>query len=321
MTAAPAPVLLLWGESDFLVHEAARASFGDARPTEIDAVEWRPGALADLATPSLLAEARGLLVTGAERLPEEALSEVAAYAADPDPDARLVLAAVVGPRARGPAKRLSQAAGPSAKVHRVAVERRDLPAWVRERARRHGIAATPAGASALVATVGEDPGVLEQAVAQVAAAHPAEGLTPDTVAAQFRGFGDRRVWEVCDAAFGGDLRAAVRALAGMLEAREEPLAILGGIAARLRELIRVAAFPPGTPLPEVARGAGLRFDWQARRFRDQAGRFPGDELVSLHAAVAEADQLLKLGGAGDVVLARLVSRIAAGGPRAAQPVR
>lgn len=321
MTPASAPVLLVWGDSDFLVHEAARAAFGEARPTEMDAAEWRPGALADLATPSLLGEPRGLVITGAERLPEEALSEVAAYAADPDPDARLVLAAVVGPRARGPAKRLVQAAGASAQIRRIAVERRDLPAWIRERARRHGIGATPAGAAALVETVGEEPGVLEQAVAQVAAAHPAEGLTPRTVAAQFRGFGDRRVWELCDAAFGGDLPAAVRVLAGMLEARDEPLAILGGIAARLRELIRVRAIPAGTPLAEVARRAGLRFDWQARRFRDQAGRFPGDELVSLHSVVVEADQLLKLGGAGDVVLTRLVTRIAAGGPRAAQPVR
>lgn len=321
MSSADAPVLLLWGESDFLVHEAARAAFGDARPTEVDAAEWRPGALADLATPSLLGEPRGLLVTGAERLPEEALSEVAAYAAAPDPDARLVLAAVVGPRARGPAKRLVQAAGAAAEVRRIAVERRDLPTWVRERARRHGIPAAPAGATALVDTVGEDPGMLEQAVAQVAAAHPGDGLTPRTVAAQFRGFGDRRVWELCDAAFGGQLAAAVRVLAGMLQAREEPLAILGGIAARLRELIRVAAVPAGTPPGEVARSAGLRFDWQARRFRDQARRFPGDELVSLHGAVVEADQLLKLGGAGDVVLTRLVTRIAASGPGTVQPGR
>ena len=69
------------------------------------------------------------------------------------------------------------------------------------------------------------------------------------------------------------------------EAQKE--GILGGIASRLRDLLRVRALPERMPLTEVAKTAGLRFDWQARRYRDQARRFSIEELVRLHARLAD----------------------------------
>lgn len=312
------PVLLLWGSDSFLLREAGREAFGQIEPTVIAGTEWRPGRTADLATPSLLGEARGLLVTEADALPDDALDEVTGYAATPGGDALLVLCWEVGPRSKGPPKGLLTRLGDAVEVRRVAVERRDLPRWVLARARRRGIRATPQGASSLIQTVGEDPSGLDQAVEQIAGSHPEDGLTPDAVAAQFRGFGDRRTWELCDAAFTGDAPGALRALAGMLEAGEEPLMILGGVASRMRDLLRVASLPPRTPLAEVARAAGLRFDWQARRYRDQGRRFAPGQLRALHAAVAEADALIKQGGAGDVILTIVVSRIASAGERGAR---
>jgi DNA polymerase III subunit delta len=305
-----APVLVLWGESDFLLRQAALEAFGDVRPTELYAGDWVPGATADLATPSLFGEARGLLVTEAQELPGDGAVEVARYAAAPAPDARLVLTFTVGPRAKGPPRGAIKALGDAVELRRVAVERRELPEWVRRRAAGRSLQASPAGANALIQTLGEDPAVLDQAVEQLQASHPEQGLTPESVAAQFRGLGDRRIWELCDAAFTGDVAGASRALAGMLEAGEEPLVLLGGIASRLRDLIRVSSLPSRIPLAEVARSAGLRFDWQARRYRDQARRYAPEQLVALHREVAEADRLLKQGGTGDVVLPVVVSRIA-----------
>jgi DNA polymerase-3 subunit delta len=309
------PVLLLWGESDFLLREAAHEAFGETTPREIDGAEWVAGATSDLATPSLLGEERGLLVAGAQALPPEALEEIAEYTRAPVPDARLVLTASVGPRAKGPPRAVVKAIGDGAETRKVAVERRELATWVLARARARGLQGTPAGATALVQTVGEDPGTLDQAVAQLADAHPAEGLTPQTVAAQFRGLGDRRIWELCDAAFGRDLPTALRYLTAMLDAGEEPLMILGGIAARLRDLLRVRSLPPKAPPAEVARAAGLRFEWQGRRYRDQARKFGEGELRELHRSLVEADALLKQGGNGQVVLPMLLSRIAGEGPR------
>jgi DNA polymerase III delta subunit len=312
VTADPSPsVALVWGESDFLVREAAMGLFGEARPQVVDATDWRPGLVADLAAASLFGEERALLLIGAEDLPKEALAEVARHAADPPPSTHLVVAARVGPRAKGPPRALAKAVGDAATVQRAVVERRDLPGWVRARARDQGLRTVGPGVAALIETVGEDPAALDQAVRQVASVDPRGGLTREAVQAQFRGLGEHRVWEVCDAAFTGNVRTALRSLAGMLDAREEPLVILGGIASRLRDLIRVRSLPPGLPRSEVARAAGLRFDWQARRYLEQARRYSEDGLARLHGDLVEADETLKQGGAGEVVLPVLVTRIAA----------
>ncbi|HEX9823629.1 MAG TPA: DNA polymerase III subunit delta [Actinomycetota bacterium] len=304
------PVVMLWGESAFLLREAAHRALGDDPFGEVDGEAWHGGLLADLATPSLFGERRGLLVAEAQDLKADSVDAIAAYALEPNPDARLVLAVTVSARAKGPPARMSKMLQGRAHIERVGVERKELPRWVIARAKERGIPSTPAGATALIETVGEDPALLAQSVAQIANAFPREGVTPETVGAQFRGLGDRRIWELCDAAFGRQGPAAVRHLRAMLDAREQPLAILGGVAARLRELLRVAGVPPGMKPAEAARAAGLRFDWQVRRYREQVARFGEGELVDLLTRVVEADAQIKLGGAPEVVLAKLVARIA-----------
>jgi DNA polymerase-3 subunit delta len=322
MTSTPgALTLVLWGEDTFLLRTEALERLGEVRPTEVEASEWSPGATADLATPSLFGEARALVVTDAGSLSPEAREELARYASAPAPGASLILLVEVGPRAKGPPAALTKALPKGVEARRVAVERRELPSWVRSRARRRGLPASPAGASALVETLGEDPAALDQAVEQLATAFPKEGITPETVAAQFRGLGERRVWELTDLAFGRDLPGALRALTALLEAREEPLVILGGIAARLRDLLRVRGLPDRMAPADAARAAGLRFDWQVRRYRDQARRFGEGELAALHEDVSEADRLLKQGAPGEVVLAKLVVRMAGTGEAARATVR
>jgi DNA polymerase-3 subunit delta len=310
MTSERPSVALVWGESDFLVREAALALL-PPQPQTVDVPDWRPGLVVDLSSPSLFGGERTLLITEAQDLPDEALAEVARHAADPPPGTVLVLAAVTGPRAKGPPRALANAVGQAAVVQRAAVERRELPSWVRGRARAQGLQVDGPGVVALIETVGEDPAILDQAVRQIASVDPPGGLTREAVMAQFRGFGERRTWELCDAAFTGDVRTALRSLAGMLDAREEPIVILGGIASRLRDLIRVRSLPPGMPQKDVARAAGLRFDWQARRYLNQARRFSEEELASLHADLVEADRTLKQGGSGEVVLPMVTTRIAA----------
>lgn len=308
----PAAVLL-WGEDPFLLREAARETLGDVTPTEVDAREWRGGETADLATPSLWGEARALLVTHAKDLAEEALSEIAAYLTNPVPDARLVLSARVGERAKAPAA-LAKLVKGAGVVREVALARKDVPRWVLDRAGVRGLNLAPDGAAALLETVGEAPAELDQAVAQLAAAFGGKRVARAQVEAQFRGLGEQRVWDLCDRMFGRDLSGSIRSLRSLLEGREDPLMILGGIAARLRDLMRVRALPDRMPVGDLARAAGLRFEWQARRYRDQARRFTPQELVRIHEHVADADRLLKSGGAGDVVLPVLVAGVA--GPAA-----
>jgi len=306
-------VLLLWGEDAYLLRDAAHEALGEVSPVELDAAEWRGGETADLATPSLFGEPRALLVTDCRSLREDAVRELTAYLAAPAPEARLILCFTVSERGKPPAAvtKLVQVTG---EIREVKVSRKDLPAWVARRARTRGVDIAPDGSQALVDVVGEDPAALEQALEQLAAAFPGQRMTRELVSRQFRGLGDQHVWDLCDRAFGKDLAGAIRSLRVLLERRDgEGLMILGGIASRLRDLMRVRDLPDRMPAAQVAKAAGLRFEWQGRRYREQARRFTARELAALHGRIADADRRLKSGASEDVMLPILVSAIAGGG--------
>ena len=311
------PVSLLWGEDEFLLREAALELLGDLQPVEVDGGLWQGGETADLATPSLFGERRALLVSNARALPDEGVRELARYLEAPDPGAPLVLVAVVGDRARAPAALVKLVKGVGT-VTEVKIQRKELPGWLLKRATAKGLDLAPDGAAALVDTLGEDPGALERALEQLATAFSGERITREIVARQFRGLGEQHVWDLCDRAFSRDLPGAMRSLRTLLEAGEAGLMLLGAITSRLRDLIRVASLPERLAPADAARQAGLRFDWQVRRYRQQAKRFSAEDLAGLHERIAWADRALKSGATDDVVLPVLVAAIA--GEPAALPV-
>ena len=315
--AKSSPVFLLWGEDEFLLREAALELLGDLQPVEVDGGLWQGGETADLATPSLFGERRALLVSNARALPDEGVRELARYLEAPDPGAPLVLVAVVGDRARAPAALVKLVKGVGT-VTEVKIQRKELPGWLLKRATAKGLDLAPDGAAALVDTLGEDPGALERALEQLATAFSGERITREIVARQFRGLGEQHVWDLCDRAFSRDLPGAMRSLRTLLEAGEAGLMLLGAITSRLRDLIRVASLPERLAPADAARQAGLRFDWQVRRYRQQAKRFSAEDLAGLHERIAWADRALKSGATDDVVLPMLVAAIA--GEPAALPV-
>jgi DNA polymerase-3 subunit delta len=315
--AKSSPVFLLWGEDEFLLRESALELLGDLQPVEVDGGLWQGGETADLATPSLFGERRALLVSNARALPDEGVRELARYLEAPDPGAPLVLVAVVGDRAKAPAALVKLVKGVGT-VTEVKILRKELPGWLLKRATAKGLDLAPDGAAALVDTLGEDPGALERALEQLATAFSGERITREIVARQFRGLGEQHVWDLCDRAFSRDLPGAMRSLRTLLEAGEAGLMLLGAITSRLRDLIRVASLPERLAPADAARQAGLRFDWQVRRYRQQAKRFSAEDLAGLHERIAWADRALKSGATDDVVLPMLVAAIA--GDPAALPV-
>ena len=320
--ATPPVTSLFWGEEEFLLRQAAMQVFQDSglRATEVDAAEWQGGETSDLATPSLWGERRALLVVGCQHLADAGARELRAYLEAPSPDALCVLTQVSRGKNPPPLAKSVQAGGGT--VRQIVLKRQELPKWVLDRARARGVQLEPAGAAVLVATVGSDPAVLDQAVEQLAGAFAGGGVGPAEIRTQFQGLGEQRVWDLCDLALSGRLPEALVTLRSLLEAKEDPLLILGGIASRLRDLIRVRSLPDRMPAADAARAAGLRFDWQVRRYREQARRFSLEGLAELHSLVVDSDRALKGGGPGDVLLPALVAAMA-GAPEAALelPVR
>jgi DNA polymerase-3 subunit delta len=320
--AQPVTTALFWGEDEFLLRQAALQFLEEraAKATEVDAREWQGGEISDLSTPSLWGERRALLVIGCQGLPEAGARELRSYVEAPSPDALCVLTLVSRGKSAPPLAKSVQAGRGT--VRHVTLKRQDLPKWVIERGRARGVRVTPPGAAALVGVVGESTAVLDQSVEQLASAYPGLPLGPEEVRAQFQGLGQSRVWDLCDQALARQLPAALVTLRSLLAANEDPLLILGGIASRLRDLIRVGSLPERMPAAEVARAAYLRFDWQVRRYREQARRYTLDELASLHSLAVDADRALKGGWSGDLLLPSLVAAMA-GHPEAALdlPVR
>ena len=301
---------LLWGEDAFLLREAALQLLGDLRVTEVDAADWRGGELQDLSTPSLFGEPRALLVTDCRSLPKDAVAELGAYLSSPDPNAPLVLACTVAERGKPPAA-LQKLVDPVGTVRQVQVARKELEPWLVQRGKAHGVELTGQAARAMVDVLGDDLAQLASSLQQVANAFPGQRVTPAQVHQQFRGLGEQKTWDLCDRAFGKDLPGAIRALRSIEEGGDDALMVLGGIAARTRDLIRVRALPDRLPPAQLAKRAGLRFEWQARRYQQQARNFSLEELVRIHGQVAETDRALKSGAPGDVVMPVLIAAIAA----------
>lgn len=306
----PPSVALFWGDDPFLLRQAALELLAQrgVRATEVDGSDWRGGETSDLSTPSLWGEPRGLLVPRCQALSEEGAREIRDYVQAPSPDALCVLTLVSRARSLPPLAKFVQAAG--GLVRQVVLKRQDLPRWVLERAEGRGLALTPPGATALVGAIGEDLAALDQSVEQLATAFPGASVGPEQVRSQFQGLGEQRVWDLCDRALTGRLPEALVVLRSLLDQKEDPLLILGGIASRIRDLLRVQELPDRVSAADAAKAAGLRFDWQVRRYREQARRFSPEGLTSLHARIVEADRALKGGAPGDVVLAALVAVMA-----------
>jgi DNA polymerase-3 subunit delta len=309
MAVKTSPVTLLWGEDAYLVREAALALLGETKAIEVDAAEWQGGELQGLATPSLFGEPRALLVNDARTLRKETLDEIARYLASPDPDATLVLACVIAERGKLPVG-LQKLVEPVGEVRKVDIPRRELEPWLVARAKGSGLDLAIPGARALVETLGPEPGQLVAALEQLQDVFAGQRVGPREIAQQFRGLGEQKTWDLCDRAFGKDLPGAIRSLRTIEEGGDDPLMVLGGIAARLRDLLKVRALPDRMPPAQVAKEAGLRFDWQARRYQQQARNFSMTQLVTLHDHITEADRALKSGATGDVVMPMLVTAIA-----------
>jgi DNA polymerase-3 subunit delta len=307
--ATTSRVTLLWGEDAFLLREAALELLAALDPAEVDGASWQGGELQSLATPSLFGEPRALLVSDGRSLPKEAVDELASYLAAPDPDATLVITCTIAERGKLP-QALQKLVEPVGEVRKVEIARKELESWLTARAKAQGIDLTVPAARALVEALGTEPGQLVAALQQLADAFPGSHVGPAEVARQFRGLGEQKTWDLCDRAFGKDLPGAIRSWRSIEEGGDEAIMVLGGIAARLRDLLKVRTLPDRMAPAQVAKEARLRFDWQARRYRQQARNFSVEELVSLHDRITEADRALKSGAPDDVVMPTLVAAIA-----------
>jgi DNA polymerase-3 subunit delta len=295
---------LLVGDDDLLLHRAVQdlvdglTAADDMLSVDVhDAVELE--SLPSLRTTSLLGDRTGVVVRGLEQRGVKASlkDEIAAFVADPDDEAVLVLVS----RGKNQVRKISSRVRKTGTVVEVMAPKPwDDGGWDRIIADEFRRLDRKVGRDVVAAVrrhAGADTAAIASQVAQVVAA--AEGdVTVALVDDVLGGHGRESAFTVVDAVVDRDVGAALVALRGLREAGESEMVVFGALASRFRQLLAVRA---GLTTPsEVGASPGqIRFLQPAARNNFSAG-----ELAWCQERIARLDVDLKGGSAlpPDVVL-------------------
>jgi DNA polymerase III subunit delta len=285
------PVHLLAGDDDLLLQrelERVLAALRGADPeltVEIHDASETPH-LPELRTASLFGGRTCLVLRGVETLSGDLKVEVEDYLAAPSDDAVLVLVARGVGKVQKIAK-LAKANGQRSDVKAPADwDDRGWDRLVGEEFRRRGRTADASAIAAIRGHAGTVASAVASKVAQVCAGEPAAPtLTAEHVERTVEGHGKVSGFAVADAVADRDPGAALVALRGALEAGEAPLALLGAVTYRFRQLLQVRGGAD-------ARSAGVS-PGQFRRIQAIAAGFGPGELAWCHERLAQLDVDLK----------------------------
>lgn len=286
------PVYLLSGE-EFLVEEALQKVREETEADPLNEVNFGPRAPPAevrnaLETASLLGGRRLVIIRDADDLLKEGVDELTNYLESPAPGSVLVLVAA------GRTKLDALVSRTGVRVALDAPRGRRLVGWIRRRASTHGLKIDDRAAWALMDSVGGELRDLDTALSQLAAALGADArVKADDIGRAFPRHADQRIYVLTDAVGDRRLPVAMTNLRRLYEQGEDPLVLLGALAAHMRRMLRARRYADmGTSA--VADALGLP-SWRAERVAKQARVYREAELIAAVGALAEADVEIKGG--------------------------
>jgi DNA polymerase-3 subunit delta len=174
----------------------------------------------------------------------------------------------------------------------------ELPGWIQQRAREHGLQLDKAGGKALVNQVGERQQRLLRELEKLALEY-GEGasLGEAEIEESSATSGERKIWTLGDALVAGDEKAAMRALVELRAQGERIPGLLYNVANRLRDAVKVAeALAAGQPASEARKG--LRMSPRvAARFVDEVSKRDVDAYRRALGVIADLELETRGGGA------------------------
>ena len=224
------------------------------------------------------------------------IAAVAAYLKGPAPDTVLALVAEEV-RKESPLGKACAAAGD---ILLYEAAKKELPKWVGERFRAHGVHADRSACELLVDLVGEDTIALATEVDKLAVWSGGERVDEHAVV-ELCVPGETPLWDLTDAWGRRDVSAALSACEALLErgpaARRSEVIRLSAVLAAHVELVRscqrLAA--QGVRPAEAARQLGRRQEYPVRKAYEHAERVREDELRDAVVRLARLDLALKGG--------------------------
>jgi DNA polymerase III subunit delta len=338
----PRPVYALDGEERLLVDEAVRLIRDrvlpkNARDFNLDVLSGRDVAMMRIIeaaqTLPAFAKQRLVIVDHADKLfvasedegesegegklakRREGVEQLIAYLQNPSPTTVLVFVAEkLDTRTR--AYKAIQKAGATIRYNRP--KPREMPDFVRRRAKLLGIAIEERAIFALAETVGADATAAIQALEVLALyVGPGKAIAVDDVVKVISTTREESIFAMVDAIGKQDAASALRGLHAMLAvSREHPLRILALIARHYRNLARARSLlDAGVPRQDFESAIGVP-PFVLDGLLAQARRQPVSAFVEGLRVIAEADRDLK-GGAlqDDRAMERLVLRLATSAAR------
>jgi DNA polymerase III subunit delta len=314
VTLVVGPETLLAERAVAEICAAARVRDATADLSEVTGSELTPAALAEQTSPSLFATRRVLVVHAAQDVSDQTAAALIRYAAEPEPDANVVLVHPGGPKGKRLLDDLRTAGAREVSCDRI-TRPDDQVAFVRGEVVAAGGRIGDAAARRLVEAVGGDLRGLASAAAQLAA--DAEGgVVDDTVVTTyFEGRAEVRGWVVADRAVEGRTADALEQLRWALETGTDPVLVTAALATAVRLLARLSGVPRGVRDGDIARDLGVP-PWKVRILRGQLRGWTPTGLVRAIRAVAAADLAVK-GGGNDPTLALTTAVLEIGAARAA----
>ena len=300
-SVALAPIVLVQGTEILIADRAVQRLRGLAREADpsvavhdLSGEAARPGALAQVASPSLFGEPRLVIVPELQSAPDALVLELLDYVKAPADDVTLVLVHRGGNRGKKLLDALKKAGVPRVDASPVkrAGDKQTFVAAEFARAQRR---IRPEALAALVDAFGTDLAELAAISRQLIedttpdpGQQPAQ-VTLEDVHALTAGRVESTAFAVADAAIAGKEQEALQLLQQAQLAGADPVPIVAAIASKMRSLAKVSA------LGASPRSLGMP-DWMLRNLSREARGWNDPTLARAIEAVARADHEVK--GAG-----------------------
>ncbi|WP_165164262.1 DNA polymerase III subunit delta [Corynebacterium qintianiae] len=302
------PVHLVLGEDEFLAERATKAIIDAVGPaaevSTFKANEVSEGELLMATSPSLFAEERVVVFTGAELAGKEPTELLLRAAVDPAPGMTLIIQHSGGGRQKAMVAKFKKAA----EVH-VAdpLKGKDRHTWVSNEFRRHGGRPTPDVIAALLESVGSDLRELAAAVSQLVSDTDGE-ITVKSVHAYYSGVAEVSGFDIADQAVAGRADRALASTRRALQLGISPVAIAAALARKVGDIAKLYN-TRGNP-DQLGRELGMH-PFVAKKTMQVARNWSGDAVSEAVIVIADLDAEVKgQGGDPDYAIEHAVRRIA-----------
>ncbi len=328
---APQPVNVVFGDETFLKRHVLsnlkqRALGADDSDFSLTVFEGKqvelPDVLDELSTMAMFGgSSRLVLIEEADDFVTRYRPELEDYVASPCPTGKLILETKSWPATT----RISKAvAAKGLPIDCAAPKSAQIPKWLTGWAKEtHDVKLNASAAGMLVDLVGTELGLLDQEVGRLALSVGGDRkISTEMISQSVGSWRARTTWDMLDAALAADLKGALTQLDRLLLAGENPIAILGQIAASLR---RFAAATRIVLASETARGrvsvraaleqAGVR-SFVLRKAEGQLRHLGRERGGQLYQWLVETDLALKGNSAlpARMVIENLLVRLATPSP-------